>query len=55
MHDATKLSELGIEKTQSHRWQRIASVPEDVFEAHVTETKDAKKELTSASVLNTSK
>jgi hypothetical protein len=27
-----KLSELGIKEIQSHRWQNIASIPEDKFE-----------------------
>ncbi len=32
------LTELGIEKMQSSRWQMVASVPEDVFEEHINET-----------------
>jgi site-specific DNA-methyltransferase (adenine-specific) len=41
----------GISRTQSYRWQRVASVPEDVFEEHVAETKAHQRELTSADVL----
>jgi hypothetical protein len=42
--------DLGIEKTQAHRWQQIASVPEDRFEAHISHVKDAGRELSSAGV-----
>lgn len=49
--EAPTLSELGIEKTQSYRWQQIASLPEDVFENHIAETKAQGNELTSSSVL----
>jgi len=51
LHDATTLSDLGIEKTQSHRWQKIASVPNEEFESHIKETKQRKEELTSASII----
>lgn len=54
LHDARirpKLADIGIEETQSHRWQRIADIPEDIFEKHIGEYKDAKQELTTASVL----
>jgi len=44
LHDETiGLNELGINRTQSHRWQAIASVPEDDFEEHIVKTK---KDLT---------
>ncbi len=46
-----KLADLGIDKTQSHRWQRIASVPEEEFEAHLQEIRQADREITTASVL----
>lgn len=52
-HDATvtpKLSDLGITKSQSSRWQESAEVPEDIFEKHIAETKDRKRELTSTGV-----
>lgn len=49
LHDAT-LKDLGIEKTQSHRWQAMAAVPEGVFEAHVADVVASNKELTSSGV-----
>jgi len=45
------LESLGIEYHQSHRWQRIASLPEDVFERSIAETKGKEEELTTAGVL----
>lgn len=45
------LAQIGVTKQQSHRWQRAAHIPEEVFEQHVTEVKSANdKELTSAGV-----
>jgi hypothetical protein len=35
-HDVT-LKDAGVSKMQSHRWQRIASVPTPTFEAHIGE------------------
>ena len=57
LHDATPptLADLGVEKTQSHRWQLIASLPEDAFLQHIAETKGAGRELTSAAVLKLAK
>lgn len=52
-HDVTivpKLSDLGISKMQSSRWQTEAKVPEEIFQRHVAEVKTAKVELTSAAV-----
>lgn len=40
LHDVT-LSDLGIEKIQSHRWQIIASIPEETFEEYIKEIKEA--------------
>lgn len=49
------LAELGIEKMQSHRWQTIASLPADVFEDFITETKEDRGELTTAGVVRMAK
>jgi hypothetical protein len=35
----TQLVDLGVTKSQSSRWQRIANLPAPAFEAHVTETR----------------
>jgi len=51
LHDATTLSDLSIEKTQSHRWQKEASVPVEDFEKHVADIRKNKGELTTNSVL----
>jgi N6-adenosine-specific RNA methylase IME4 len=52
LHNATRLTELGIEKTQSHRWQRIASLPDKVFEQYITNGKASdKKEMTTKGAL----
>jgi site-specific DNA-methyltransferase (adenine-specific) len=45
----------GIDWNQSHRWQRIASLPEQLFETHIEETKKAGDELTTASVIRVAK
>ncbi len=45
------LKELGIDKMQSSRWQRIASVSEEEFEAHLQEIRQSNREITTASVL----
>ncbi|GAI89017.1 unnamed protein product, partial [marine sediment metagenome] len=49
-HDVI-LSDLGISRIQSHRWQLERSVPEEVFEKLVAETKAEAEELTSRGVL----
>ena len=50
-HDETvTLGDLGISKSQSHRWQTEAAIPEAMFEAHIAETKGDGKELTSTGV-----
>ncbi len=55
LHDATDLpptlADLGIEKTQSHRWQLVASLPQVEFERHVEAVKAAGRELTTTGVL----
>lgn len=49
------LSELGIDRKQSSRWQQVAALPEKRFEKHIAETKASGDELTSASVLRESR
>ena len=49
-HDVTRLSEMGITKAQSSRWQMEASVPEKQFEQYVAETKQD-KELTTVGLV----
>jgi N6-adenosine-specific RNA methylase IME4 len=47
----TTLADLGINKKQSSRYQAIAIVPTDVFEAHIAQTKANGLELTTAGML----
>lgn len=47
---APTLADLGVDKNQSHRWQTIASVPEDEFEKQISDTKEKGREITSESV-----
>ena len=48
LQDATpSLRDLGIEKTQSHRWQLEARLPEHLFTAHIETVKRSGGELTS--------
>ncbi len=49
------LSDLGIGRMQSSRWQAIADIPEETFEAHLAETVSSGKELTSAGALKLAK
>lgn len=53
--DTPTLSELGIEKMQSSRFQAIAAVPEEIFEAVIRETVEAQKELTASAMVKLSK
>jgi N6-adenosine-specific RNA methylase IME4 len=41
------LNQLGVSKSQSSRWQRIADVPEDKFEAYLSECRERGDEITS--------
>lgn len=54
-HDVTRLQDMGIEKMQSSRWQRIASIPEQTFEQQIVEWKDSDKEITTAGLLKLAK
>jgi phage N-6-adenine-methyltransferase len=51
LHDATTLDELGIEKTQSSRWQREAKVPEETFVEYISTCQEANQEITQAGLL----
>lgn len=57
--DATTLSptleEIGITKSDSSRWQKIAELPEDKFEEHIAEVQAANEELTTADMLSFAK
>ena len=46
-----KLDSLGINKSQSSRWQQIARIDNAVFEQHIESTKESGRELTSAATL----
>jgi hypothetical protein len=45
------LRELGISVQDSHRWQRVASLPGDAFEQFIRHSREARRELTRARVL----
>lgn len=45
------LSDLGISKDQSSRWQQVAAIPTETFEAAIATSKTHQEELTTASVL----
>ena len=58
-HDATsdslKLSDIGISKDQSSRWQSMSSIPEPIFENHIREVVGKEQELTSSELLRLAK
>ena len=45
----------GIDKHQSHRFQKVASLPDAEFEKHIAETRAAEEELTTAGVMRAAK
>ena len=53
-HDVT-LKDIGVTNKQSERWQAEASVPEEVFQAHVAEVREKGGEVTSAGVIQLAK
>lgn len=55
LHDATYLSDLGIEKTLSSRCQRINSILEPAFEKKFAELKDGGEEITTQHFLRLAK
>lgn len=50
-HDVTPLSDLGIDKMQSSRWQKEASVSEEEFEEYLHECFEQSKEVTQSGLL----
>jgi hypothetical protein len=50
-HRATPLSDIGVSKTQSSRWQAIAKIEESKFEQQVESARSSGKELTTAAFL----
>lgn len=53
--DAPTYADLGLNKTQAHRWQTIAAMPEERFEEHIARTKARNEELTTAGILRVAK
>jgi len=49
------LKDLGINFNQSHRWQQIADLPEEVFQEALSQFKNNQKEITSSFFLKLSK
>ena len=47
----TVLTENDIAPTTAHRWQTVATVPDEVFEEHVATVQQEQRELTSAGLL----
>lgn len=45
------LRDLGIERHESHRWQRLAGLPEEELDRYVAEYRRRRKELTTAGAL----
>lgn len=55
-HDAIlNLSDVGIDRSQAHRWQQIATIPTNDFEKYIVGTKETGKELTTAGALKLAK
>lgn len=55
-HDVTvSLDDLGISKMQSHRWQRMSSVPEDQLTDLIDKCQSSSREITSNAVLKLAK
>ena len=56
LHDVTTrnptLPDLGIDRTQSYRWQTLAKLPEDVFDSYIEEKKEAQEEITTVGFLS---
>lgn len=53
--EAQTYGEIGLSRTQAHRWQTIAAMPEERFEEHIARTKARNEELTTAGILRVAK
>lgn len=51
LHDATKLQSLGIERTASHRWQKLAEIPEDTFQEFIESYNETLEEITTIALI----
>lgn len=51
LQPAPTLEELGLSRSQSHRYQAVASIPDRLFEDHLAETKERGAEITTAATL----
>jgi hypothetical protein len=51
VRDAQSLRDMGIEAHESHRWQRIASIPKDLFETYIAEARHGSRELTTSGAI----
>lgn len=54
-HDATRLSDLGINKSQSSRWQKLAIIPSDVWETELDKREMVPSGITAKSMLSIAK
>ncbi len=50
-----KLSDIGFNYTEASRYQTLASIPEEIFESHIEEVKEKRKELTTSELLTLAK
>lgn len=46
------LADLGVTKKQSHKWQKVASIPEEDFEKQIKDAMEEGKPLTGNAILN---
>lgn len=51
MEPRIELADIGIDKKQSHRWQRTHEVPEEEFESYLEWANENEEEVTTAAVL----
>jgi hypothetical protein len=54
-HDATlippKLEDIGIDRRDGHRWQKLSSIPQDIFDNFISERRQSDEEITTAGLL----